>query len=66
MARPISTLPDSWTTLATAYGGVQALAKALGVSVMTVRRWATGQPVTGPATLAIAALAKRKRIASPV
>lgn len=49
MARP-STLPEPWRSLALELGGVQALADALGVTPLTIRRYASGEiKMGGPA-----------------
>jgi predicted transcriptional regulator len=42
MPRP-TTLPEPWRSLAANLGGVQALADALGVVPLTVRRYASGE-----------------------
>jgi hypothetical protein len=50
-----------WFRLAEAYGGVQALADAVGVSYSTLHRWAVrGDPVPAPCRLALASLAAAK------
>lgn len=48
MARP-TTLPEPWRCLAAKLGGVQALADALGVTPLTIRRYASGEIKMGGA-----------------
>jgi hypothetical protein len=60
-------LTGAWGALADKYGGVPALAEAIGVSPRTVLRWANGEMLPrGPERLAIAWVAKQKRVESPV
>ena len=60
-------LAGPWRTLAEACGGVAALARELGVAPSTVHRWGTDRVVIGrPSRLMVAALARRKRVESPV
>jgi hypothetical protein len=59
-------LPGPWAALADAFGGVAALAAALGVAPVTLWRWGRGAAVPGPAALAVAALARKMRVASPL
>lgn len=50
-----------WLKLAEAYGGVQALADAVGVSYSTLHRWAVrGDPVPAPSRRVLAMLAAEK------
>lgn len=61
-----TTLPPRWAALAAALGGVEALAKACGVSTTTIWRWGSGENVPGQLVRQhVAALAKRKNLASP-
>ena len=48
MARP-TTLPEPWRSMAAKLGGVQALADALGVTPLTIRRYASGEIKMGGA-----------------
>lgn len=60
-----TTLPPRWAALAAAYGGVQQLATACGVSQMTLWRWARG---TRPGPLSVRAvqqMAARRKLADP-
>lgn len=57
MGRP-TTLPSPWLELADAAGGVGQLAAMLGVSPMTIWRWAHGKTsMSGPAKLAVESIA---------
>jgi hypothetical protein len=50
-----------WLKLAKAFGGVQALADAVGVSYSTLHRWAVkGDPVPAPSRRVLAMLAAEK------
>lgn len=50
-----------WLKLAEAYGGVSALAEAVGVSYSTLHRWAVkGDPVPAPSRRVLALLAEAK------
>lgn len=60
-----STTP-AWSALADAFGGAASLAAELGVTRQTVWNWSRGARVPGPASIAIAQLARKKRLASPV
>jgi hypothetical protein len=65
MSRP-STLPSPWSELATAFGGVQALARACGVQRSAVYRWACRGIVPGLHTRQhVNALARARKIAEP-
>lgn len=64
MGRP-STLPEPWLSLATAYGGVQRLAEACGVSERQLRRWGTGVRPGAMVRKAVNAMARRRGIAEP-
>lgn len=58
MGRP-TTLPSPWLELADAAGGVGKLAALLGVSPMTVWRWAYGHAsMSGPARIAVAMVSR--------
>jgi hypothetical protein len=60
-------LKGAWAKLAEKYGGPAPLAEAIGVSPRTVLRWANGElEPRGPERLAIAWVAKKKRVESPV
>jgi hypothetical protein len=48
MPRP-TTLPEPWRSLAEKAGGVWALAEKFGVAESTIRRWAGGMKMSGPA-----------------
>lgn len=62
MGRP-TTLPSPWLELADAAGGVGKLAAMLGVSPMTIWRWAHGKAsMSGPAKLAVESIAAALRI----
>lgn len=62
MPRP-TTLPEPWRSLAAKLGGVQALADALGVVPLTVRRWGSGEmKMSGPARKLYEALLREHKI----
>jgi transcriptional regulator with XRE-family HTH domain len=56
----------AWAALTEAYGGVLALAAALGVTRQTIWNWSRGARVPGPSAIAVAQLARKKHLASPV
>lgn len=63
----VTSLRGDWAALAEAYGGVQGLADALGVSPQSVWSWGTGRrEVVRTTAIAVQALARRKRLESPV
>ncbi len=52
-----------WLVLAKAYGGVEALAKMVGVSYSTLNRWAVrGDPVPKPSRRLLMMLAAEKNL----
>ncbi len=61
VGRRATLFTGDWFKLAEAYGGVQALAEAVGVSYSTLHRWAVrGDPVPAPSRRVLAMLAKEK------
>jgi DNA-binding transcriptional regulator YdaS (Cro superfamily) len=66
MPRP-SPLRGSWARLAAAYGGIEALATAIGVHPTTITRWASGAiGITGRSCVAVRAVAMMQGVRSPV
>lgn len=65
MGRP-SELSGGLGELAEAMGGIEALARACGVTARTIQRWDTGERnPTQPARLVLEMLARRHRVKSP-
>ena len=65
MVRP-TTLPPDWAAIAEKLGGVTQLAAEMGVTTMTIWRWANGErPVKGPARIVLVALCKRLQLKVP-
>lgn len=64
---PVAASHGEWDPLLRACGGQTALARALGVSRLTVVRWVTGQRVPGESdTRAIRAAAKKRGVTAPL
>ncbi len=66
LGRP-TTLPEPWCSLAAKLGGVKALADAMGVVPLTLRRWATGEiRMSGPARILYMALCREHGLSTKV
>lgn len=59
-------LTGAWLDLAKAYGGIKTLASTIGVTPVTVYRWAVkGFPVRGPSRAIVVVLAVAKGLPPP-
>ena len=58
--------PPAWEALATASGGVDALAVELGTTRRVLERWVRGREPQGPSRVAIRLVASGHGVRSPV
>lgn len=61
-----TTMTGPWAAMAEAAGGVGHLAEILGVTPMTIWRWANGGTISPPVRIALATVAHQLGVQSPV